>query len=933
MMMLRRIAVFVTGTCRGMTTSSSAAAREGGRRPPLIVLRQSTIDCGRSFATSSATTTSLVVAKTPAQIERRKRYVKRRRKKSNGPTTTTTASPPPPPLQSSATCGRPIMTTELLDRILDEGDGMIMRPSSIILTRDTCDMAKQIVHRARAKMLFTQRYEHSSMGSKSHDGVFVATLRTTIDKACLSKDYRDNLDGGTSSSSSSHATTFVDDDDGHTMVVNDSANDTTIEFVNAGAARTKKRAETYACIDLILQLSENNIDMVNNPPDLAGKRKAIVEERFASDVKYAKMILEALGVSRLIFDTRPCVEGTTANQQQKQAAGGYISTVRFYCRGVPITETSNIDDDDGGGGRNKAEAEGRALLTATARESVLDNFVGRRTMERIRSAITNSPSGHIATLHVAPLPDDALQILTNALGTRSVRLERMTRHEDDMARRMNEFYERNVMYTNNNHRRRLGREELQSSSSNEEADRINDVFRVEEKSRLDEAICNPDGKEGIMKTMRESLPILAIRQDLIDSLKSRPVVVVSGGTGSGKSTQCPQYILEDAIANGRGAETRIVVTQPRRIAAISVSERIASERNETIGNSVGFAVRHSARTPRSAASIELVTTGILLRRLINDPTLDGVSHVMIDEVHERDIDTDYLLILLRDLLTLRPELRVVLMSATLDADSFQEYFSLGPDDSVPVLSVPAKPRHHVDVIHLEDISGEGSMGNDIPTDIQDVAQSLLRLHDQRLQFELEEAVAEELATSRLNASDGDDDINSSDSDSDNDELSQSSLRVKVLRRAVTLRRRSNAKGDILLPSNTIGRQQSRGDKKDIGEITTKLLAMMARYAAEVELGLGRSGSILCFLPGLDEIKHALSILEDDTVHSLRNKLKIIPLHSSIPQDEQQQIFQAAVDGTVKIILATNIAESSVTIDDVLGEYGINYDSITNRRFC
>jgi len=922
--MLRRIAVFVTasgsrsgrGTCRGMTTSSSAA-REGGRRP-LILLRQSTIGDGIGRrALSSATTTSLVVAKTPPQIERRKRYIKRRRKKkSNSPTTASS-----PPIQSSAT-GRPIMTTEILDRILDEGDGMIMRPS-IILTRDTCDVAKQIVHRAQAKMLFTQRYEHSSMGSsKSHDGVFVATLRTTMDKACLSKDDRDNLDGGTSST---HAT-FVNDN-GHTIVVNDSTNDT-IEFVNAGAARTKKRAETHACIDLILQLSEINIDMVNNPPDLAGKRKAIVEERFMSDVKYAKMILEALGVSRLNFDTRPCVEGTT-NQQQKQA--GFISTVRFYCRGVPITETSNIDDD-GGGGRSKAEAEGRALLTATACESVLENFVGRRTMERIRSAITNSPSGHIATLHVAPLPDDALNILTNALGSRSVRLERMTRHEDDMARRMNEFYERNIM-TTNNHRQRLGREELHSSSSNEEAIRINDVFREEEKSRLEEAICNPDGKEGRMKTIRESLPILAIRQDLIDSLKSRPVVVVSGGTGSGKSTQCPQYILEDAIANGRGAETRIVVTQPRRIAAISVSERIASERNETIGNSVGFAVRHSARPPRSAASIEFVTTGILLRRLINDPTLDGVSHVMIDEVHERDIDTDYLLILLRDLLTLRPELRVVLMSATLDADSFQEYFSLGPDDSVPVMSVPAKPRHHVDVIHLEDISGEGSMGNDIPSDIQDVAQSLLRLHDQRLQFELEEAVAEELATSRLNASDGDDDINSSDSDSDNDELSQSSLRVKVLRRAVTLRRRSNAKGDILLPSNTIGRQQSRGDKKDIGEITTKLLAMMARYAAEVELGLGRSGSILCFLPGLDEIKHALSILEDDTVHSLRNKLKIIPLHSSIPQDEQQQIFQAAVDGTVKIILATNIAESSVTIDDVLGEYGINYDSITNRRFC
>lgn len=876
-----------------MTTASSAAARKGGRSP-LIDLRQLTIGDGMVRRASS---------KTPAQVERRKRYIKRRRKKSNSPTEASSSHP-----TLSATTGRPIMTTEILDQILNEG-----RPS-IILTRDTCDMAKQIVHRAQAKMLFTQRYEHSSMG-KSHDGVFVATLRTTIDKTCLSE--ADHYLNGTSSSS--HAT-FVTDN-GHTILTDSKKS---IEFVNIGAARTKKRAETHACIDLILNLSEINIDMVNNPPDSAGKRRAMVEERFELNVKHAKMILEALGVSRLNFDTHSYVEGTTSQQKQ---AGGFVSTVRFYCRGVPITETSYIDDD--GGGRSKAEAEGRALLTATARESVLENFVGARTIERIRSAISNSPSGHIATLHVAPLPDDALDILTNALGSRSERLDRMARHTDAMARHMNEFYERKLTSTKN-HRHRLEREELQSPSREEEALRINDVFREEENLRLEEAICNPDGKQGQMKAIRESLPILAIRQDLINSLKSRPVVVVSGGTGSGKSTQCPQYILEDAIANGRGAETRIVVTQPRRIAAISVSERIASERNEMIGNSVGFAVRHSARSPRSAASIEFVTTGILLRRLINDPTLDGVSHVMIDEVHERDIDTDYLLILLRDLLTLRPELRVVLMSATLDADSFQEYFSLGPDDSVPVMSVPAKPRHHVDVIHLEDISGEGSMGNDIPSDIQDVAQSLLRLHDQRLQFELEEAVAEELATSRLNALDGDDDINSSDSDSDNDELSQKSFRVKVLRRAVTLRRRS-VKGDILLPSNPIGRQQSRGDKRDIGEITTKLLAMMARYAAEIELGLGRSGSILCFLPGLDEIKHALSILEDETVHSLRNKLKIIPLHSSIPQDEQQQIFQAAVDGTVKIILATNIAESSVTIDDVLGEYGTNYDSITNRR--
>ena len=106
-----------------------------------------------------------------------------------------------------------------------------------------------------------------------------------------------------------------------------------------------------------------------------------------------------------------------------------------------------------------------------------------------------------------------------------------------------------------------------------------------------------------------------------------------------KSTQCPQYILEDAIANGRGANTRIVVTQPRRIAAISVAERVAAERDEKAGKSVGFSVRFNTAQPREEGGcIEFVTTGILLRRLVNDPTLDGISHVMIDEVHERDIE-------------------------------------------------------------------------------------------------------------------------------------------------------------------------------------------------------------------------------------------------------------------------------------------------------
>ena len=363
----------------------------------------------------------------------------------------------------------------------------------------------------------------------------------------------------------------------------------------------------------------------------------------------------------------------------------------------------------------------------------------------------------------------------------------------------------------------------------------------------------------------------------------------------GKSTQCPQYILEDAIVNCKGSDTRIVVTQPRRIAAISVAERIANERDEEVGKSVGYAVRFNKKAPRDSGSIEFVTTGILLRRLINDPSLSDISHVMIDEVHERDIDTDFLLVLLRDLLKKRPELRVILMSATLDAESFGEYFS-NEDDSalVPVMSVPAKPRHPVEVIQLEDMA---------------VAEDAAALRIQ----------TRSMAEDEGNMSNDEDDSSDSDSDSSDDEessslqSSSSSKRLKALRRAVAMR--SKARGETKPTSAAPVAKLQMSEKKEIGELTTRLMAKLAEYVAKVELDAGRKGSVLCFFPGLDEIKGAMSILEENS--SLKKKIKILPLHSTIPQQDQQKVFVPADYGTVKVILATNIAESSVTIDDVL----------------
>ncbi|EFJ42065.1 hypothetical protein VOLCADRAFT_35438, partial [Volvox carteri f. nagariensis] len=136
---------------------------------------------------------------------------------------------------------------------------------------------------------------------------------------------------------------------------------------------------------------------------------------------------------------------------------------------------------------------------------------------------------------------------------------------------------------------------------------------------------------------------------LLRLLGQHDVVVVSGATGCGKSTQVPQYILEDAIAAGEGAKCNIVVTQPRRISALGLASRVASERGEAVGGVVGYSVRLEHRTS-AATRLTFVTTGILLRRLLSDPDLQDATHIVLDEVHERSIEIDLLLLLLRDVL-------------------------------------------------------------------------------------------------------------------------------------------------------------------------------------------------------------------------------------------------------------------------------------------
>lgn len=138
----------------------------------------------------------------------------------------------------------------------------------------------------------------------------------------------------------------------------------------------------------------------------------------------------------------------------------------------------------------------------------------------------------------------------------------------------------------------------------------------------------------------------------------------------------------------------MVVTQPRRISATSVADRVASERGEELGETAGYSVRFESCLPRPYGSILFCTVGVLLRRL--EGGLRGISHIIVDEIHERDVNTDFLLVVLRDVILRHPELHVILMSATIDTSLFSRYFG-----NCPVVEIPGNV-HPVTVHYLED---------------------------------------------------------------------------------------------------------------------------------------------------------------------------------------------------------------------------------------
>jgi hypothetical protein len=516
-----------------------------------------------------------------------------------------------------------------------------------------------------------------------------------------------------------------------------------------------------------------------------------------------------------------------------------------------------------------------------------------------------------------------------------------------------------------------------------------------------------------MTKQRKSLPAWSYQDRICETVSQHPVTVLSGETGCGKSTQVPQFLLDhDPTAS-------IVVTQPRRISAISVAERVASEQClEPIGGMVGYQVRLESATSRDTQLLFL-TPGVLLRKLQSSPTLAEFTYVIIDEIHERDKYTEFLLIALRDLLPSRPDLRIILMSATLQTDALVNYWydagGKNQDSGAPgQISIPGR-TFPVQEFFLEDIltmtkyldekqvdsmdqleaamamliasqksngsnqqqpmkkkktkvkqvkqkAGEGAkqlpppppnsfvcvmcqkggfsnpgelgahvafcdggVGESMEAlesrvrqstdgaaaggmidetmfedyDVSGDPNGVLAFEDYDASSNSLEATFEDYAVSDDDDADDDDDKGSPtdkwDGESPFDMTPEDALAEPVT---------TEAQEELL------DQYQSMHDDEKIDDA---LLLEVLHLIVASSYG---DGAVLVFFPGWGEITEFSMLLESTPPFRDRSKYIILPLHSGIPSKDQKKVFQRPPKGVRKIILSTNIAETSVTIDDV-----------------
>lgn len=228
---------------------------------------------------------------------------------------------------------------------------------------------------------------------------------------------------------------------------------------------------------------------------------------------------------------------------------------------------------------------------------------------------------------------------------------------------------------------------------------------------------------------RKSLPVYSVRSELLQVINDNQITIIIGETGSGKTTQLTQYLYEDGYCKNLARDnTRkmIACTQPRRVAAMSVAKRVSEEMNCKLGDEVGYVIRFEDRTSHDKTMIKYLTDGILLRELIADPTLDNYSCIIMDEAHERSLSTDILLGLLKNLIMKRKDLKLIITSATMNANKFTSFFGNAPQFRIPGRTFPVEVFYNrsstdyvdstvkqVITIHLDNLNEKGESDGDI----------------------------------------------------------------------------------------------------------------------------------------------------------------------------------------------------------------------------
>lgn len=381
-----------------------------------------------------------------------------------------------------------------------------------------------------------------------------------------------------------------------------------------------------------------------------------------------------------------------------------------------------------------------------------------------------------------------------------------------------------------------------------------------------------------MQEMRKKLPASELKSVVLETIQASSAAVISGATGCGKTTQVPQFIFEEAIKAGKGGDTNIIITQPRRLSAIAVAERVAAERCERIGESVGYSIRLESKQSEKTRML-FCTTGILLRRLQTDPNLTGVSHVVVDEVHERDLLSDFLLVILRSLAARRKDFHLVAMSATVNAELFKNYFEQHLQTNCPVVEIPGR-TFPVTEYRLED-----------------AIEATGYICEPDSEFALGVEPSRGGRIFKMPGSGG--------------------SRGAALRDAVEESFERTAMTEV--------RQETRDMYPEYSESTWKTLQIVDEEKINYELmellvaliaDEYEDGAILIFLPGMAEIR----TLHDQLRANLKDAEKrflLIPLHSTLSSEEQRLTFNRPPPGVRKVVMATNIAETSITIDDVV----------------